>query len=369
MPGGTTRYFHPPHRICWPQSPLASRRREWPSRIAHAPGSGAGADEISGGRSDTTNISNPPTNSVDFNAVQAGTPVGQIHGTKWNDLNGDGVRLNEPGLAGVLIYVDLNGNGIHDLGGLYGDYNDDGYVNAADYGVWRKALGTSYQLRNEGPGVTPGMVTQEDFNVWRANFGVIAGEEQAGEPFAITMADDTTTPGIDETGTYWIMDVPTGTYNVREIVPNGFRQTYPNPLTPPGGVSGAHSVTIAAGQVLNNIDFGNQSTTQPGSIHGTKWNDLDHDGVHDIGEPGLAGVTVYADLNGNGAFDIGIDLYTVTAADNPLTPAVDESGTYSMTLPSGSYVIREVVPAGFVESYPTTGATLMDLHSAVMSLL
>ena len=125
-------------------------------------------------------------------------------------------------------------------------------------------------------------------------------------------------------------------------------------------------ITIASGQVINNIDFGNQDTTQPGSIHGTKWNDLDHDGVHDAGEPGFAGLTVYADLNGNSTLDYGIDVdpgpgvllepYTVTMADNPLTPTVDETGTYSMNLPPGSYVIREVVPAGFVQSYPALGA-------------
>jgi hypothetical protein len=38
-----------------------------------------------------------------------------------------------------------------------GDYNHDGNVDAADYIVWRKALGTTY--------------TQDDYNVWRANFG------------------------------------------------------------------------------------------------------------------------------------------------------------------------------------------------------
>jgi hypothetical protein len=56
-------------------------------------------------------------------------------------------------------------------GGLTGDYNDDGTVDAADYVVWRKNLGTNTQLENEGEGITPGMVTTEDYDIWVDNFG------------------------------------------------------------------------------------------------------------------------------------------------------------------------------------------------------
>ena len=44
---------------------------------------------------------------------------------------------------------------------LLGDYNGDGTVDAADYVVWRKGLGTTY--------------TQDDYNTWRANFGATLG--------------------------------------------------------------------------------------------------------------------------------------------------------------------------------------------------
>lgn len=40
---------------------------------------------------------------------------------------------------------------------LPGDFNNDGVVDIADFGVWRKGLGTIY--------------TQADYDVWRANFG------------------------------------------------------------------------------------------------------------------------------------------------------------------------------------------------------
>lgn len=42
---------------------------------------------------------------------------GEIRGTKWNDLNGDGTKDgDEPGLAGWNIYLDVNGSGTWDLG-------------------------------------------------------------------------------------------------------------------------------------------------------------------------------------------------------------------------------------------------------------
>ena len=45
--------------------------------------------------------------------------------------------------------------------GLAGDYNLNGVVDAADFVVWRKGLGTLY--------------TQSDYIVWRAHFGRTAG--------------------------------------------------------------------------------------------------------------------------------------------------------------------------------------------------
>lgn len=51
---------------------------------------------------------------------------------------------------------------------LPGDYNDDAIVDAADFVVWRIYSGTDEELPGDG---TPGIVDQDDYNVWRANFG------------------------------------------------------------------------------------------------------------------------------------------------------------------------------------------------------
>jgi Lamin Tail Domain len=62
---------------------------------------------------------------------------------------------------------------------LIGDYNGDGFVNAADYTVWRNNLNSEVTLLNEDPTATPGVVTIEDYLVWKANYGQPAGSGSA----------------------------------------------------------------------------------------------------------------------------------------------------------------------------------------------
>ncbi len=51
-----------------------------------------------------------------------------------------------------------------------GDYNRDAHVDAADYVVWRKLIGTQGDSPADGDG--DGDVDQDDHGVWRAGFGV-----------------------------------------------------------------------------------------------------------------------------------------------------------------------------------------------------
>jgi formylglycine-generating enzyme required for sulfatase activity len=62
---------------------------------------------------------------------------------------------------------------------VIGDYNNNGTVDAADYVVWRDHLGTSFQLQNESSTSTPGSVTQDDYDIWKARFGSISGSASA----------------------------------------------------------------------------------------------------------------------------------------------------------------------------------------------
>ncbi len=52
---------------------------------------------------------------------------------------------------------------------LPGDYNNDGSVDAADYVVWRDAVGTNVSLTNEA--ATPGFADVEDYAVWKHYYG------------------------------------------------------------------------------------------------------------------------------------------------------------------------------------------------------
>jgi arabinogalactan endo-1,4-beta-galactosidase len=56
---------------------------------------------------------------------------------------------------------------------LAGDYNTDGIVDAADYIVWRKTLGSTTDLRANGDdtGASAGVIDQADFDFWKARFG------------------------------------------------------------------------------------------------------------------------------------------------------------------------------------------------------
>ena len=58
------------------------------------------------------------------------------------------------------------------VAGVNGDYNNDGTVDAADYVVWRKNVGTTTPLPNDPTGGTIGTA---QYNTWRANFGDSAG--------------------------------------------------------------------------------------------------------------------------------------------------------------------------------------------------
>jgi hypothetical protein len=51
---------------------------------------------------------------------------------------------------------------------LFGDYNDDHVVDAADYSVWRNNLDASVDLPNDE---TPDLVDAGDYLVWKAHFG------------------------------------------------------------------------------------------------------------------------------------------------------------------------------------------------------
>jgi hypothetical protein len=68
---------------------------------------------------------------------------------------------------------------------LFGDYNDDSKVDAADYVTWRKLNGTSTTLPNDQ---TPGSVLPVDYDVWEQNFGETGSGSSAPVPEPTSLA-------------------------------------------------------------------------------------------------------------------------------------------------------------------------------------
>ena len=86
-------------------------------------------------------------------------------------------------------------------------------------------------------------------------------------------------------------------------------------------------------------------------VSGVKWHDLNRNGQREAGEPGLAGVTIFADSNLNREFDEG-EPFAVTTEDDPATET-DELGSYQLSgLPPGEHSIMENVPKGYLQTFP-----------------
>ena len=120
-------------------------------------------------------------------AVHAGTDAELTQG-QFVDISTSFTATAEQAGLGLLVYVEgKNGlveelirttgfdnvrlNDISDVGSVPGDYSGNGTVDAADYTVWRDGG----PLLNEVQGVTPGSVTPEDYDAWRARFGNTSG--------------------------------------------------------------------------------------------------------------------------------------------------------------------------------------------------
>jgi hypothetical protein len=325
------------------------------------------------------------------------TSHGTIVGTIWNDLNFDGDRatdlvtgaFTEPGLAGWTVFLDL------DYDGLPGELEPAAVTDANGDYSFASVLAGVYQLVEvlpEGWGPSPGFGTQQtvtvfggetsaanDFanvttlngsirgTVWNdanrngirdvdltgaftepglANWTIYLdlngnGVAEAGEPTALT----------DVNGQYVFMDLQVGDYKVHEVLPTGWEVAI--------GYNDNQTVTVFSGMESIAPDFANfnLSAIVLGSVSGTVWNDLDGDGVRDVDpisgaftDPGLAGWTVYADLNGNGVLD-GAEPSATSAADGAYTISGLQPGSVSIVLqtaamwrPTNPASARYIVP-------------------------
>ncbi|TVS14618.1 MAG: choice-of-anchor C family protein, partial [Planctomycetaceae bacterium] len=105
---------------------------------------------------------------------------GCLLGLKWLDLNGDGIRdPDEPGMAGVRIYLDLNNNGRWDAGEPYTwTRENDPDTPEDETGQWRieGVLPGTYTVREMSPaGFDPGYPGPDGHTVEVLSRGVVEG--------------------------------------------------------------------------------------------------------------------------------------------------------------------------------------------------
>ena len=147
----------------------------------------------------------------------------------------------------------------------------------------------------------------------------------------------------DANGNY-SFSAPPGSYTACESVPAGYTQSFPTSGPSCSGHTGAsgigYAVTLTSGGTDSGNDFGN---FRNGTKSGTKFEDLNANGVRDVTEPGLAGVQIH--------------LFGTDGRGNPVHQhtTTDVNGAYSFSAPPGSYTACETVPAGYTQSFPTSG--------------
>ena len=115
---------------------------------------------------------------LDFNSF-SGTPIfdfslSQLAG----GLTWDTSQFSTDG----RLCVDSCGTG----GGLAGDFNNNGVVDAADYTRWRDTLGSNNALPNDNGLSTP--IGEAHYDLWKANFGNTgSGSAAVPEPATLTL--------------------------------------------------------------------------------------------------------------------------------------------------------------------------------------
>lgn len=148
------------------------------------------------------------------------------------------------------------------------------------------------------------------------------GQRDEGEPRTFTGPNGTYTIGVSP-----------GTYTVRTVQPADWIPSKPTESSKTVTVSGSGAV----------VNFGSNLPTS--TVTGYKWLDLNENGVRDQGEPGIEGVYIYIDLDGDDRPDVG-EPGALTKAD----------GSYVLTPPhAGTFTIREVVGNGMSQTFPPNG--------------
>lgn len=266
------------------------------------------------------------------------------------------VRNDQPGSARLI-------------GKVFTDIDSDGVIDAGETGIPKVQLrlNTGATFSSNGQGeylfvVQPGNYTIQEFDPpgYSSSTGNIVGVNVSPGELKVTNFGDYPSAGFGEiTGRVWnddnadgvkqgpetllvdvkvslntgenmltdangeyLFTVPVSSYTVSATVPAGFK-----PTTPP-----SEAVTLNTAGQTKKVDFGFTRQTNVGTIEGYVFLDVNSNQVMDLGENGLADVTIQT-----------------SAGDSAVT---DNSGFYRMNVTPGVYDVEEIEPTGYTSTTP-----------------
>ncbi|MEZ4681203.1 MAG: SdrD B-like domain-containing protein [Caldilineaceae bacterium] len=122
-------------------------------------------------------------------------------------------------------------------------------------------------------------------------------------------------------------------YTVRQLPAEGWTTTFPQGNDP------VHQITVAPGAIVGNINFANYNPVT--KLCGIKYHDVNGNGVHDPGEPPLAGWT-----------------FTVTDGAGAVagSATTGDDGRFCIEVKPGSYTVSEGAQTGWSITQPATGS-------------
>lgn len=128
---------------------------------------------------------------------------------------------------------------------------------------------------------------------------------------------------------------------------------------------GRDSYTLAAGEVLTDVDFANRAL--PGAIYGLVYDNRNSDADQDLDERALAGWEVFLDVNGNGVWDASLPI--LDGAPEPLTES-DPSGVYAFEnlAADAAYAVRMRPRSGWAVTAPVSQAYQVTISPGEIEL-
>jgi uncharacterized protein YkwD len=229
--------------------------------------------------------------------------------------------------------------------------HQDLFVDAGISGRGHRKNLLSTSFKEVGPGVVSGVFNQYNAVMVTTDFASSgAGNFLTGVAYTDALTKDNFyTPGEGIAGvtvsakragdgaTFTTTTWTSGGYSLK-LAPGTYAVSAAG--TALGGTVAYGNVVISTVNVK--VDFKPAPT---GSIKGTVFNDVNHNGAPDAGEGVFTNLIVYVDKNRNGARDAGEKYVRTTSL-----------GSYRFhTLPDGTYRIRHAVPAGFTVLAPSVG--------------